>query len=482
MIVEKNNNIITNFLWKFAEKCGAQIVQAIVTVVLARMLMPEVYGTVAIVAVLVNILNVFVDSGLGNALIQKKNADDLDFSSVFYFNMVISLIIYLLLFLCAPALSVFYKIPQLCSIIRVLGLVIIISGVKNVQQAYVAKHMLFKKFFVATLIGTVMSAAVGILMAYYGFGVWALVAQTLTNLFMDTLILWVTVGWRPKLLFSKKNLVPLLSFGWKLLASSLLDNLYNNLRQLLIGKLYSAEDLAYYSRGKQFPELVTTSIHSSIDSVLLPVMAKEQDNRGLVKEMLRKAIKTSIYFMAPLMMGLIAIARPLIDVLLTEKWMDSVLFMRVFCITYMFYPVHSSNLNAIKSLGRSDVFLKLEIKKKILGFALLIISVQYGVMAIAYSIIVSDLLAIIINAHPNKRLLDYGYFQQMKDILPNIIMAIIMAISISPISLLNLPNIVILLLQIILGMLIYVTESFILKDETFYYLYSIIKGKIRSME
>lgn len=482
MIVEKNNNIITNFLWKFAEKCGAQIVQAIVTVVLARMLMPEVYGTVAIVAVLVNILNVFVDSGLGNALIQKKNADDLDFSSVFYFNMVISLIIYLLLFLCAPALSVFYKIPQLCSIIRVLGLVIIISGVKNVQQAYVAKHMLFKKFFVATLIGTVMSAAVGILMAYYGFGVWALVAQTLTNLFMDTLILWVTVGWRPKLLFSKKNLVPLLSFGWKLLASSLLDNLYNNLRQLLIGKLYSAEDLAYYSRGKQFPELVTTSIHSSIDSVLLPVMAKEQDNRGLVKEMLRKAIKTSIYFMAPLMMGLIAIARPLIDVLLTEKWMDSVLFMRVFCITYMFYPVHSSNLNAIKSLGRSDVFLKLEIKKKILGFALLIISVQYGVMAIAYSIIVSDLLAILINAHPNKRLLDYGYFQQMKDILPNIIMAIIMAISISPISLLNLPNIVILLLQIILGMLMYVTESFILKDETFYYLYSIIKGKIRSME
>lgn len=473
--MEKNKLVITSFFWKFAEKSGAQIVQAVVSIVLARILMPEVYGVVALVAVLVNILNVFVDSGLGNALIQKKNTDDVDFSTVFYFNMVICLLLYSVLFLSAPAIAHFYENSQLCSIVRVLGLVIIISGIKNIQQAYVAKNMIFKKFFIATLGGTITSAFVGIGMAYCGFGAWALVVQTLTNLGLDTLILWITVKWRPKLVFSIKRLMELLAFGWKLLASSLLDAVYNNLRQLIIGKLYSSTDLAYYNRGKQFPEMITTSIHSSIDSVLLPVMAQEQDNRTIIKGMMRRAIKTSIYVMAPMMMGLAAIAEPLISFLLTDKWLDSAFFMKVFCITYMFYPVHSSNLNAIKSLGRSDIFLKLEIEKKILGLFLLMISIPYGVKAIAYSIIIGDLISQIINAHPNKKLLEYGYLQQMRDILPNIIMAVVMAVIISTVHLLNLSYFVTLLVQVSLGVLIYVLESIIFKDETFYYLLNFIK-------
>lgn len=473
--MERKELVFAGFLWKFAEKGGAQIVQAIVSIVLARLLMPEVYGTVALVTVLINILNVFVDSGLGNALIQKKNADDIDFSSVFYFNMTICLFLYSLLFLCAPIIANFYENPQLSSIIRVLGLVIIISGIKNIQQAYVSRHMLFKKFFKATITGTILSAFIGIAMAYNGFGAWALVAQTLINLSIDTLILWITVKWRPKKIFSLKRLIELLSYGWKLLVSSLLDNVYNNLRQLIIGKLYSSSDLAYYNRGKQFPELITTSIHSSIDSVLLPVMSSEQENKIVVKGMLRRAIKTSIYIMAPMMMGLIAVAKPLISLLLTDKWVDCVFFMQVFCLTYMFYPVHSSNLNAIKSLGRSDIFLKLEIKKKIIELILLMLSISYGVKAIAYSIIISDLLSQIINAHPNKELLGYGYLQQVKDILPNIIMAIVMAVIILTIQLFNLSNIVTLLIQIPLGIGIYALESWILKDETFYYLLSFIK-------
>lgn len=477
--MEKSKLVITGFLWKFAEKGGAQIVQTIVSIVLARLLMPEVYGVVALIAVIVNILNVFVDSGLGNALIQKKDADDVDFSSVFYFNLGICTLLYVLLFLCAPVIAIFYENSELTAMIRALGVIVLISGIKNIQQAYVSRHMLFKKFFVATLGGTIISAFVGIAMAYMGFGAWALVAQTLTNLSIDTLILWLTVKWRPKKEFSIKRLAELLSFGWKLLVSSLLDNLYNNLRQLIIGKYYSSSDLAYYNRGKQFPELITTSIHGSIDSVLLPVMSSEQDNKSAVKEMMRRAIKVSIYVMAPMMLGLAAVAKPLTCFLLTEKWVDSVLFMQVFCIIYMSYPVRASNLNAIKALGRSDIFLKLEIIKKSVGMALLVVAIPYGVKAIAYSLIVSDLLSQMINARPNRKLLGYGYWEQLKDILPDIIMAVIMAISISAIQLLNLPDIITLLIQVPLGIVIYVLESIITKNETFYNLLGFLKkGKL----
>lgn len=290
--MQRTGNVISNFIWRFAERCGAQLVTFIVSIVLARILAPEDYGTIALVTVFTTILQVFVDSGLGTALIQKKNADDLDFSSVFYFNFVVCLVLYAAMFMAAPVIAKFYGDVTLTPIIRVISLTIVISGVKGIQQAYVSKNMLFKRFFFSTIGGTIFSAFIGIGLAKAGYGVWALVAQQLSNATVDTVILWITVRWRPRKNFSWERLKGLLSFGWKLLVSSLLDTCYNNLRNLIIGKMYSPSDLAFYNQGDKFPKLIVTNINTSIDSVLLPTMSSAQDDRERVKNMTRRAIKT----------------------------------------------------------------------------------------------------------------------------------------------------------------------------------------------
>lgn len=468
------NTIMSNMAWRFAERCGAQIIQFIVQILLARLLAPQAYGTITLVVVFANIFQIFVDSGLGNALIQKKDADDLDFSSVFYFNLVWCLILYAIIFEIAPLIAKFYGDSSLTSIVRVLCLTVVVSGLKNVQQAYVSKKLQFKKFFLSTLTGTVLSAIVGIWMAYQGFGVWSLVAQRLINLIVDTLALWVIVKWRPKRMFSFSRLKGLISYGWKLLASALLDTIYNNLWQMVIGKVYSESDLAYYNQGNQFPNVIVTNINSSIDSVLLPVMSNEQDDIIHVREMTRKAIKMSTYVMAPMMMGLVFTATSVVEVLLTEKWLPCVFFLRIFCISYMFQPIHTANLNAIKALGRSDMFLKLEVIKKIIGIILLMLTVNIGVQAMAYSSLVSCIFCQIINSWPNKKLLNYSYLAQLRDIFPNIILAMIMGVLVYPVSAIGFPPVITLLIQAPLGIVIYVLGSILTKNESFKYLFGML--------
>lgn len=477
--MDSKSSTISNFLWRFAERCGAQIVTFIVSIILARILAPEDYGKIALITIFTTIMQVFVDSGLGVALIQKKDADDLDFSSVFYFNFVVCLLLYAVMFVASPFIAEFYNDRSLTPVIRVISLTIVISGVKGIQQSYVSRNMLFKRFFYATLGGTLFSAVLGIALAYMGFGVWAIVAQQLSNATIDTLILWLTVKWRPKKMFSWQRLKGLLSFGWKMLASSLLDTVYGNIRSLIIGKLYSSSDLAYYNQGKQFPNVVVTNINTSIDSVLLPTMASVQDDSRRVKAMTRRAIKTSTYIMAPLMMGLAFCAEPIVRLVLTDKWLPCVPFLRIFCITYMFYPIHTANLNAIKAMGRSDFFLKLEIAKKIVGMILLLSTMWFGVMAMAYSLLVSSVLSQIINSWPNRKLLNYGYLEQLKDILPSIVLAVFMGFCVYLISLLNLSNIVTLLIQIPLGAVIYVVASALLHLKSFEYLMDMIRPVLK---
>lgn len=473
-----NKNVVNNFIWRFAERCGAQAVTLIVSIVLARILTPGDFGTVSLVMVFTTIMQVFVDSGLGTALIQKKDADDLDFSSVFYFNFAVCLILYAVMFMAAPLIAGFYNDTSLILIIRVISLTIIISGVKGIQQSYVSRNMLFKRFFFATLGGTIFSAFLGIGMAYAGCGVWSIVAQQLSNTAIDTLILWVTVKWRPKKLFSWKRLKGLLSYGWKLLISSLLDTVYNNLRNLIIGKIYTSADLAYYNQGDKFPKVIVTNINASIDSVLLPSMAGEQDHRDRVKSMTRRAIKTSTYIMAPLMMGLMFCAEPVVKLLLTDKWLPCVPYLRIFCFTYMFWPIHTANLNAIKAMGRSDLFLKLEIVKKIMGLTLLLLTMRISVMAMAYSLIVSGICSQVINSWPNWKLLNYNYFEQLRDILPSIIIALIMGIIVYFVGFLRLPTIVILLIQVLTGAAIYIGVSALLHLEEFEYLFEIDRKSV----
>lgn len=472
-------NILSNFFWRFAERCGAQAVTLIVSIVLARILTPEDFGIVSLVMVFTTIMQVFVDSGLGTALIQKKDADDLDFSSVFYFNFAVCIVLYALMFAAAPLIAGFYSDISLTPIIRVISLTIVISGVKGIQQSYVSRNMLFKRFFFATLGGTVISAFLGIGMAYAGFGVWSIVAQQLSNNAIDTLILWITVKWRPKKMFSWYRLKKLLSYGWKLLISSLLDTVYNNLRNLIIGKIYASADLAYYNQGDKFPKVIVTNINASIDSVLLPSMAGEQDNRGRVKNMTRRAIKTSTYIMAPLMMGLLFCAEPVVKLLLTDKWLPCVPYLRIFCFTYMFWPIHTANLNAIKAMGRSDLFLKLEIEKKAIGLLLLLLTMKVSVMAMAYSLIISSISSQIINSKPNWKLLDYSYFEQLRDILPSLTIALFMGVVVYFIGFLQLPTIIVLFIQVVMGASIYIGASALLHLEEFEYLFGMMKSFLR---
>lgn len=470
-----NKNVIINFMWRFAERCGAQLVTFVVSVILARLLEPKVYGTLALVTVFIMILNVFVDSGMANALIQKKDADDLDFSTVFYFNITMCSILYVFMFLAAPLIAAFYKIPALTPVVRVLSLTLIISGLKNVQQAYVSRTMQFKRFFFATLGGTCGAAVVGIFMAYKGMGIWALVGQQLFNTAVDTLVLWFTVKWRPRCMFSFTRLKSLFSYGWKLLLSSLLNTVYNNIRQLIIGKLYTAEDLAFYNKGKQFPNLFITNVNSSIDSVLLPSMSKAQDDKVKVKSMTRRAIKTSTCIIAPFMMGLACCAVPLIRLLLTEKWIESVPFMRIMCFCCLFYPIHTANLNSIKAMGRSDLFLGLEIIKKIIGTILLLATMWFGVYAMAYSLLAESVLGQVINTWPNKKLLDYGYLEQVRDIMPVLLTTLLMGLCIYPLSFIQLPDIVLLVLQFLVGAAVYIGACAVFKVEAYYYLWGMVK-------
>ncbi len=473
--MDNKQKVVSNLIWRFMERFGSQLVAMVVQIILARMLDPAVFGTVAKVTIITTILLVFVDSGMANSLIQKKDPDDLDFSSVFYFNMAFCLVLYAGLFAAAPAIARFYDDAQLTAIVRVLGLTVVVAGVKNVQQAYVSKTLQFKRFFFATLGGTLLSAAVGIVMVFCGFGVWAIVAQQLTNVTVNTAILWLTVGWRPKRMFSFERLKGLLGYGWKLLVSGLLDTVYNKLREIMIAVFYTDADLAYYNRGMTYPNLLVENINASIDSVLLPVLSAEQDHKEQVRNMTRRAIRISTYVMMPMMMGLAVCAEPLIRLLLTDKWLPCVPYLRIFCFSYAFYPLHTANLNAIKAMGRSDLFLKLEIIKKVFGVIILLVTLQYGVYVMALSLLFTSVMSQLINSWPNAKLLDYAYSHQLMDMLPAILLSLVMGAAVYPIQLFGWSDWVTLPVQVIAGAAVYILGSVIFRLDSFSYLLGIMK-------
>lgn len=472
-MVEVNRKVVaSNLFWRLMERFGAQIVTFVVSIILARLLDPSVYGTIALITVFTSILQVFVASGFGGALIQKKDADDLDFSTVFYFNIFMCIILYGCMFFISPLIARFYGNDELIPVIRVLSLVIVISGVKNIQISYISKKLIFKKFFWATLGGTITAAIIGIWMAYKGYGVWALVVQNLINQTIDTLILWVTVKWRPKKQFSFMRLKTLFSFGWKLLASGLLDTIYNDSRSLIIGKKYSSSDLAFYNRGQTFPNLIVTNINSSISSVLFPSMSNVQSNKARVKQITRRSIMISSYIILPMMVGLAFCAESVVHILLTDKWLPCVFFLRIFCITYAFYPIHTANLSAMKALGRSDYFLTLEIIKKTFGIAAILITMWISIEAMAWSLLFTTAFSIVVNAWPNKKLLNYSLFEQVKDIVPSILLSFFMGFVVYIIGKQGEIGALTLLKQVLVGVVIYFTGSMIFRLEPFEYLMS----------
>ncbi|MCF0124437.1 MAG: lipopolysaccharide biosynthesis protein [Clostridia bacterium] len=476
------NKVLSGFLWKFLERVGAQTVNIIVSIALARIIEPSEYGVIALTAIFITIGNVFVESGLPTALIQKKDSDDADFSTVFYFNVFISVVIYIALFIIAPIIANFYKNNVLTDVIRVLGIIIIIAGIKSIQNAYVSKHMIFKKFFICTFGGTIFSGILGIIMAYNNYGVWALVFQQLSNTLIDTVLLWVFVKWRPKKIFSLSKLKKLYSFGWKLFMSALLDNLYNNLRGLIIGRKYTSSDLAFYDKANQFPNLIVNNINTSIDSVLLPAMSIEQNNQEKIKHITRKAIKYSSYLMWPLMVGLAVCAPSLVKIILTDKWMDCVVYLRILCFSYAIWPIHTANLNAIKAIGRSDLVLKIEVMKKIIGIISIFFAIPFGVLAIAISLLIIGPINAIINAYPNQKILNYSIKEQVIDILPYFILACVMGLVIIPIAFCGLNEILTLFLQFFVGAIFYIITSIVFKIDVFFEFCNIIVMNIKKIK
>lgn len=466
----QKQKIISSLIWKFLERSGTQIVQFIVQIVLARLLLPEDYGVVAIVTVFIAIANVFVQYGFNTSLIQKKDVDDTDFSSVFYLSLFIALILYIIIFFTSPFIANFYDQPILIPIFRVLGFTLFFGAVNSIQQAVVARKLEFKKYFFSSIGGILLSGIVGIIWAYNGFGVWSLVVQQLVNIISVMLIMWFTIKWRPKLLFSLKRVKTLFSYGWKFLCSALIDTVYRNIYDLVIGKRFSSKSLAYYNRGKQFPSIIIQNLDGAISSVMLPALSKEQDDREKVKRMMRRAIVTSSYIVFPIAVGLIVVAHPLVKVVLTDKWLPCVPFLQLLAISYSFWPIHTSNLQAISSLGRSDIYLKLEVIKKINGIIILLITLPMGLIPMAIGQVVSGILSTFINSYPNKKLLNYSYFEQIKDICPSLVIAIIMGLVTYSVVFLNLSSIITLLIQVVVGIAVYIFLSILFKLECFKYL------------
>ena len=475
----KASKYVTNFLWRVIETCTSQAVTFIVSVILARLVSPDDYGTLAVVSVFISLCSIFVDSGFGMALVQKKDADDLDFSSIFYFNIVMCMLLYGIIFMASPLIARFYAIDELALLIRVQGLNLLISGVRAIQTAYVSKHLLFKQAFFATIGSTLASAVVGITLAYLGFGIWALVAQSVFSNLVGTVILWGVIKWRPQRVFSLDRVKALFSYGSKLLLSSLVNIGYSDLRQLLIGKVYTTADLAYFNRGASVPGLCHTVISSGTNSVLLPTMSNVQESPSNVKFLVRKSIRIQTYVLLPAFVGLALCSEPLIRLLFTDVWAEAIPFQQMFCCIYMLECVASTNANALKAMGRSGTMLTIECIKTPVYTLILLISMPFGTKAIAIGYLLSCAFGTILCVAPGKKVFGYSIFEQLRDVLPHIALSAVMGLCVWFVSMIPMNNLLTLIVRVCTGVVVYVALSIAFKLECFTYVKDQLLALIR---
>lgn len=467
------SQMTSGMIWKFAERFAAQGVSFVVSMVLARILMPEDYGAVAIINIFISIADVFLSSGLNTSLIQKRDADDLDFSTIFYLNLGLSLALYLVLFGTAPFIAQAYDMPILKSTIRVFALRIPVSAFQVIQVAYISKKMQFKKFFFATITGTILSAVVGIAMAIKGMGVWALIGQYLTNTVIDTMMLWATVKWIPKKMFSIKAAVPLIKYSWKVMMTDLLGTLCNNLGDFIIGAKYNSANLAYYTKGKQLPQLFRTNIYTTLISVLFPGIAAVNDNMITVKKITRKSVRIMAYIVFPISLGLMAAGDTIIEVLFTEKWLHMLPYVYVMCVETIISVPATIALQPIKAVGRSDLMLKSEIIKKIFFMISTVVAMNYGVFAIALTVPANTLLDLTINTIINKKIINYSIFEELSDCFTAFTLSLMMAAIVVFIGKIELNIYVKVVIQILTGVLSYAGVSYLTKNKEFIYILNV---------
>ena len=423
------SKVVKGVFWTLLEKFSVQIVGFVVGMVLARLLTPTDYGTVALTGIFFAIANVLVDSGFGIALIHKKNADDLDFNSVFYLNLCMSILAYVVLFLAAPWIARFYKTPELTAIVRVSAICFLFNAVNAIQGAELTKKMLFHLSFRISLITCLTSAVCGITFAFLGFGVWALVWSSLITGFVGVIARWFIVAWRPRLIFSYARLKPLFAYGWKMSLSSLLDQFFVHLDGLLIGKFYTKADLAYVNKGQHTPALLMNQIDGALGRVSFPAFVQFQDDPERLRQALRKMIQLATFWIFPLMVGVAACSYSCLRLLYGNQWTAATPFMMLACFSFALRPFNTMNLRGIMALGRSDIFLRLEIVKKVLRIIVIVIALPYGIfpfmLAVAF---VLGPISIVINSWPNRKLLNYTLFMQLCDVMPTALVCVAEAV------------------------------------------------------
>ncbi len=461
--------VVKSLFYKYSERLMYQGVSFLVQLIIARILAPSDYGMITILTVFISLSQVFVQSGLNTALIQDKNVKEEDYSYVFWISFLISFILYGVMFAAAPLIASFYELPELATILRALALILFPGAYNSIQIAKVSREFSFKKLMVCTFLAALLSGTLGIVLAIKGLGVWTLVYQQLSNQVFLCLFLTIAIKWKLRFAFSFARVKHLFRFGWKLLCSSLISTLCDELQSLATGKKYSSDTLGYYNRGKQFPQIIVENINEAIRGVMLPTLSKHQDDKAYTKNMLKKSIKTSSYIVFPMMAGLAAVATPLVELLLTDKWLFCVPYLQVQCFVYAFYPIHTTNLQAMNAQGRSDLFLKAEIIKRTIDTAVLFITIFCfdTPLAIVLGRALCQIIGCIVNSTLLKSIIGYGFIEQMKDILPSAGFSIVMVVAVCLVDLLKLPLFLELVLQIFIGVLTYLALSVIFKYEVF---------------
>lgn len=478
--MESNKQKVAGGLfWSYGERIMAQLVSLVVSIVLARLLEPENYGVISIVMIFITFCDAIVSGGFGNAIVQKKDADELDVNTMLCCSVATSFLLYLIIFCAAPFIADFYEMDIIRSILRVLGLRLLISGVNSIQRAWIQKRMLFKRFFISTSFGTIISAIVGIVMAYIGMGAWALVAQYLTNSFIDTTVLLITNDWKPRLQFSWVRAKNMLSYGWKVLVTTVVYTIEGDLRSLIIGKKFGSADLAYYDQGKKFPNLLVTNTNTSISNVMFPVLSENQNDLIRLKQMCRRAVRVGIFLLSPLLIGLIGVADTFVVAVLSAKWVPCIPFLRILTLVFLVRPFTTTCQQSILSVGRSDVTLKIEILVNAVAIGILFYSVFIleSVIGIAIGTLFAEGVSMVMFMYYENKIIRYSYKEQLQDLLPSLTMSTLMGGFVYLLHFLPLHEGLVLIIQIVIGAAFYLLVSYAIKFEPFIYLIKMVREK-----
>lgn len=442
--------------WSAIDTVANQGITFLVGLILARLLTPAEYGLIGIIIIFISVFNNIVDSGFSNALIRKKDADDIDYSTGFFTNLAFSIVLFAILFFCAPFIASFFSEPLLTPLLRVMGSIVIINALAIIQRTILVKRVDFKTQTYISLISSITSGVIGIFMAYKGFGVWSLVAQQISRQFLNTLFLWIFNRWIPKLIFSVKSFTELWSFGWKLLVSSLINTIWNEIYQVVIGKCYTPVALGHYTRAQQFASIFSSNLNTVVQRVTYPVLSTIQDDKERLKNGYKRIIRCTMLVTFTLMIGLIAVAKPMVVCLIGEQWLPCVPMLQLVSLNMMLYPLHSLNLNMLQVQGRSDLFLKLEIIKKSIAVGPLLLGIFVGIYWMLASSILVGLISYYLNAYYSGPFMGYSIKEQIKDILPSLCVAVTMAIPVYLLSYAPIHALGVFVAQLILGFVLVV--------------------------